>query len=55
MSEFLNGQVALVTGGAQGIGWAIALALADHGAQVFVCDISESQLAQAQAEAAASR
>lgn len=54
MSEFLEGQVALVTGGAQGIGWAIALALADHGAQVFVCDISEEQLAKAGAEAAVS-
>jgi len=55
MSEFLDGQVALVTGGAQGIGWGIALALADHGAQVFICDISEAQLAQAEAEAAASQ
>jgi NAD(P)-dependent dehydrogenase (short-subunit alcohol dehydrogenase family) len=55
MSEFLKDQVALVTGGAQGIGWAIALALADHGAQVHVCDISEAQLAKAAAEAAASR
>lgn len=54
MSEFLEGQVALVTGGAQGIGWGIAQALADHGAQVFVCDISEAQLAKAKAEAAAS-
>jgi NAD(P)-dependent dehydrogenase (short-subunit alcohol dehydrogenase family) len=55
MSEFLKDQVALVTGGAQGIGWAIALALADHGAQVHVCDISEAQLAKAAAEAAVSR
>lgn len=54
MSRFLEGQVALVTGGAQGIGWAIALALADHGAQVHVCDISEAQLAKAEAEAAVS-
>ena len=28
MSEFLAGQVALVTGGAQGIGWGIAQAVA---------------------------
>jgi NAD(P)-dependent dehydrogenase (short-subunit alcohol dehydrogenase family) len=54
MSEFLDGQVALVTGAAQGIGWAIALALADHGAQVYVCDISEEHLAKAEAEAAVS-
>jgi NAD(P)-dependent dehydrogenase (short-subunit alcohol dehydrogenase family) len=52
--KFLAGQVALVTGGAQGIGWAIALALADHGAQVFVCDISDVYLDQARAETAVS-
>ena len=54
MSQFLAGQVALVTGGAQGIGWGIAQALADYGAQVFVCDIAEEHLAQARAATAVS-
>ncbi len=50
MDKFLENQVALVTGGAQGIGWGIAQALADHGAQLFICDISEEHIAQARAE-----
>lgn len=36
----LSGKVALVTGGAQGIGKAIALLLAKHGADVVVSDIN---------------
>ncbi|MBK8900737.1 MAG: SDR family oxidoreductase [Anaerolineaceae bacterium] len=54
MSRFLAGQVALVTGGAQGIGWGIAQALADYGAQVFVCDIAENHLSEARAATAVS-
>jgi NAD(P)-dependent dehydrogenase (short-subunit alcohol dehydrogenase family) len=37
----------LVTGGAAGIGWAIAVALQEHGARVHVCDESSEHLAQA--------
>lgn len=51
---FLSGQVCLVTGGAQGVGWALCQALADHGARVHACDISEESLARAEAERAAS-
>jgi NAD(P)-dependent dehydrogenase (short-subunit alcohol dehydrogenase family) len=46
----LEGQVALVTGAAQGIGEAIALALAAEGADVVVNDVSEDR-----AQAAAAR
>jgi|GEM_PF-1077367 len=48
--DFLSGQVGLVTGGAQGIGWAVAQALADHGARVYACDIAEESLAWAAGE-----
>ncbi len=36
----LKGKVALVTGGAQGIGKAVALMLAQHGADVIVADVN---------------
>jgi NAD(P)-dependent dehydrogenase (short-subunit alcohol dehydrogenase family) len=37
----------LVTGGASGIGWAIAGVLREHGARVHLCDASPERLAQA--------
>lgn len=36
----LDGKTAVVTGGAQGIGEAIASGLSDAGARVFICDIN---------------
>ena len=51
---FLDGRTCLVTGGAQGVGWALCQALADHGAQVHACDISEASLARARGELVAS-
>ena len=41
MSRF-NGQVAIVTGGALGIGGATARKLASEGAKVFIADIDDS-------------
>lgn len=41
--DFLAGQIVVVTGGAQGIGWAITQACAAHGAEVYVCDILRAE------------
>jgi NAD(P)-dependent dehydrogenase (short-subunit alcohol dehydrogenase family) len=41
-ASILHGQTALVTGGGRGIGRGIALALAQEGARVVVCDIGAS-------------
>ncbi|MBM3557035.1 MAG: glucose 1-dehydrogenase [Alphaproteobacteria bacterium] len=38
----LSGRVAVVTGGAQGIGFAIASALAEHGAKVVIADMNRA-------------
>ncbi|MCZ4432297.1 SDR family NAD(P)-dependent oxidoreductase [Agrobacterium sp. SOY23] len=43
----LNGQVAVVTGGAQGIGLAIARRLIESGAKVSLWDMSEAAIEQA--------
>lgn len=46
MSGRLAGQVAIVTGGAQGIGGATARKLAAEGAKVLIADIDEAMMAQ---------
>lgn len=48
MAHFLKDQVSLVTGGTQGIGWAITQALAAHGAEVYACGRSRQNLERAE-------
>jgi len=50
MNVNLQNQVALVTGAAQGIGKAIAAALAENGSRVIFSDIDQSLAAEAAAE-----
>ena len=52
--ERLTGRVAVVTGGARGIGYAIAQRLAAEGAQVVVADIEEESAYRAARELSAS-
>lgn len=47
-----EGETHIVTGAAQGIGRAVAMALAEHGAQVVLVDLDEGRLAEAATEIA---
>ena len=46
----LSNRVALITGGVQGLGKAIALAMAKEGATIVICDINAKTLPGAQSE-----
>jgi 3-oxoacyl-[acyl-carrier protein] reductase len=43
----LEGQVAIVTGSARGIGWEIVQAFAQEGAKVVICDLRQADVDQA--------
>ena len=47
MNLGLEGKVAVITGGAQGIGLAIATMFADHGANIVIGDLDESKAKEA--------
>ena len=49
----LNGRTAVITGGAQGIGLAIARTFADHGAHVVIGDLDEAKAKEAAASLSA--
>ena len=49
----LNGRTAVITGGAQGIGLAIARTFADHGAKVVIGDLDEAKAKEAAASLSA--
>jgi NAD(P)-dependent dehydrogenase (short-subunit alcohol dehydrogenase family) len=46
----LSGKVALVTGAGLGIGRGIAIGLAEHGADLLICDLNERDLAETAAK-----
>ena len=49
----LAGEVAVITGGASGIGRGTALAMANAGADIVLADVNDARLAEVAAEIAA--
>src|SRR5687768_18442387 len=43
----LDGKIAIVTGSARGLGWEIIQALAQEGAKVVICDLTQSDVDEA--------
>src|SRR5277367_2092233 len=54
MGESLHGKVAIVTGGAQGIGYAVTRKLVSEGASVLFADVDEAAAKNVEAELGAS-
>lgn len=50
----LDGRVAIVTGGAQGIGWAVARRYAEAGARVLIADLNQERAAEVARELSSS-
>jgi 3-oxoacyl-[acyl-carrier protein] reductase len=50
MTKRLSDRIALITGGAQGLGESIALAMANEGADIVICDINTKTLPGAKSE-----
>jgi 3-oxoacyl-[acyl-carrier protein] reductase len=48
-ASMLEGQTAVITGGAQGIGLAVATTFADHGARIVIGDLDEAKAKEAAA------
>ena len=43
MSNRLNGKVAVITGGAKGLGWSIAEKFYEEGCEIIICDVLSSE------------
>jgi NAD(P)-dependent dehydrogenase (short-subunit alcohol dehydrogenase family) len=55
MAKKLDGRIAVVTGGAAGIGRAIVQKLSEEGADIAVLDVNPAEESQANADASSAR